>query len=86
MPSNHYLIVQWKDVSAWILKRFGTCSQSKWTFPRRPLPRLGEDLKADSLDLVELVMDLEQEYGLQIPEEDLPNIHTVGDIVAALNK
>ena len=31
-------------------------------------------------------MDLEQEYGLQIPEEDLPNIHTVGDIVAALNK
>ena len=51
-----------------------------------PESRLGEDLKADSLDLVELVMDLEQEYGLQIPEEDLPNIHTVGDIVAALNK
>ncbi len=48
--------------------------------------RLDEDLKADSLDLVELVMDLEQEYGMQIPEEDLPNIHTVGDIVRILNK
>ena len=48
--------------------------------------RLGEDLKADSLDLVELVMDLEQEYGMQIPEEELPNIKTVGDITAFLNK
>lgn len=48
--------------------------------------RLGEDLKADSLDLVELVMDLEQEYGAQIPEEALPNIKTVGDIAAFLNK
>lgn len=48
--------------------------------------RLGEDLKADSLDLVELVMDLEQEYGAPIPEEALPNIKTVGDIVALLSK
>lgn len=48
--------------------------------------RLGEDLKADSLDLVELVMDLEQEYGVQVPEDALPSIKTVGDIVAFLNK
>lgn len=48
--------------------------------------RLGEDLKADSLDLVELVMDLEQEYGVQVPEDALPGIKTVGDIVTFLNK
>jgi acyl carrier protein len=48
--------------------------------------RLSEDLKADSLDLVELVMDLEQEFSIQIPEEELPNIRTVGDIVAFFNK
>ncbi|MDR0841170.1 MAG: acyl carrier protein [Christensenellaceae bacterium] len=48
--------------------------------------RLSEDLKADSLDLVELIMDLEQEYSIQIPEEELPNIHTVGDIAAFFTK
>lgn len=43
--------------------------------------RLVEDLKADSLDVVELIMDIEQEYGIQVPEEELPNVHTVGDIL-----
>ena len=47
--------------------------------------RLIEDLKADSLDVVELIMDLEQ-YGIEIPDDDLPNIHTVGDIVNYINK
>ena len=46
--------------------------------------RLIEDLKADSLDVVELVMDLEQEYGVQIPDEELPKIQTVGDILKYL--
>ena len=41
--------------------------------------RLIEDLKADSLDVVELIMDLEQEYNIEIPNEELPKIHTVGD-------
>lgn len=40
-----------------------------------------EDLEADSLDLVELVMDLEDELGVSINDEDLPNLKTVGDIV-----
>ena len=40
-----------------------------------------KDLKADSLDLVELVMALEEEYGVAIPDEELPNMHTVGDVV-----
>ena len=48
--------------------------------------RLFEDLKADSLDVVELIMDLEQQYGIEIPDDDLPNIHTVGDIVNYINK
>ena len=47
--------------------------------------RLIEDLKADSLDVVELIMDLEQQYGIEIPDDDLPNIHTVGDIVNYIN-
>ena len=48
--------------------------------------RLIEDLKADSLDVVELIMDLEQQYGIEIPDDDLTNIHTVGDIVNYINK
>lgn len=43
--------------------------------------RLIEDLKADSLDIVELVMDLEQEFDVEIPDEDLPKVQTVADIV-----
>jgi acyl carrier protein len=48
--------------------------------------RLIEDLKADSLDIVELIMDLEQQYGVQIPDDELPNIRNVGDIVKYVNK
>lgn len=40
-----------------------------------------EDLGADSLDLFELVMALEEEYDVEIPTEDLENIATVGDVV-----
>ena len=39
------------------------------------------DLKADSLDLVELVMEFEDEFGIQIPESDQDKIQTVGDAV-----
>ena len=37
-----------------------------------------DDLDADSLDLVELVMALEEEFGIEVPEEDLEGIETVG--------
>lgn len=40
-----------------------------------------EDLKADSLDLVELVMDLEDRYGVEIPDEQLAEVKTVGQII-----
>ena len=44
-----------------------------------------DDLDADSLDLVELVMALEEEFGIEVPEEELEGIETVGqayDLVA----
>ena len=40
-----------------------------------------EDLGADSLDLFELVMALEEEYSVEIPSEDLANIATVEDVI-----
>lgn len=43
--------------------------------------RLDEDLEADSLDLVELAMALEEELSLEIPDEELEGIRTIGDAV-----
>ena len=39
-----------------------------------------EDLDADSLDLFELVMALEEEYDVEIPSDDLAELNTVGDV------
>ena len=46
--------------------------------------RFGDDLNADSLDLVELVMALEEHYDVRIPEEELEDIVTVGDALNLL--
>jgi len=43
-----------------------------------PDAKFGDDLDADSLDLVELVMALEEEFGVEVPEEDLEGVDTVG--------
>jgi acyl carrier protein len=43
--------------------------------------KFAEDLKADSLDTVELVMALEDEFGLDIPDEDADKIKTVQDAI-----
>lgn len=40
-----------------------------------------DDLDADSLDLFELVMALEEEYDVEIPSEDLANLNTVEDVI-----
>ncbi|MCZ7535635.1 MAG: acyl carrier protein [Acidimicrobiia bacterium] len=40
--------------------------------------RFKEDLEADSLDLVELVMGLEERFDIEVPEEDLDGVTTVG--------
>ncbi len=44
-----------------------------------PEAKFIEDLGADSLDIVELVMALEEEFGLEIPDEDADKLKTVGD-------
>jgi len=40
-----------------------------------------DDLGADSLDIVDLVMSLEEEFDTEIPDEEIENIKTVGDMV-----
>jgi acyl carrier protein len=40
-----------------------------------------DDLGADSLDIVELVMKMEEEFGIEIPDEDAEKIKTVNDVV-----
>ncbi len=44
------------------------------------------DLEADSLDIVELVMELEDEFDVSIPDEDAEKIQTVGDVVKYINE
>ncbi len=44
-----------------------------------------EDLNIDSLDLVELILALEEEFGIVISEEDAENLTTVGDVVNYVN-
>ena len=45
-----------------------------------------DDLGADSLDTVELVMALEEEFGVEIPDEDAEKIQTVGDAVRYIDE
>lgn len=40
-----------------------------------------KDIGADSLDIVEFLMDAENEWGITIEEEDVKNFHTIGDVV-----
>ena len=45
-----------------------------------------KDLGADSLDIIEMLMSFEDEYGISIPDEVSQNLKTVGDIVALIEK
>lgn len=51
-----------------------------------PEARFREDLEADSLDLVELIMAFEEEFGGEISDEEAQGITTVGEAVAYLEK
>ncbi|MCC8028660.1 MAG: acyl carrier protein [Lachnospiraceae bacterium] len=51
-----------------------------------PESRFKEDLDADSLDLFELVMALEEEYDIEIPTDELETLTTVGSIVDYLKE
>ncbi len=50
-----------------------------------PTASFTNDLGADSLDTVELVMEFEKAFNLQIPDEDAEKIQTVGDAVSYIN-
>jgi acyl carrier protein len=52
----------------------------------QPEAKFIEDLGADSLDIVELVMALEEEFGLDIPDEDADKLKTVGDALNYLQQ
>lgn len=43
--------------------------------------KIAEDLGADSLDVVEMLMAVEDEFELEIPDEEIENLKTVGDVV-----
>ena len=52
----------------------------------RPETKIVEDLGADSLDVFELLNQLEDDYGIVIPEEDMEGLVTVGDVAAVIEK
>ena len=60
-----------------ILKDTKDIDESKITLDAK----LKEDLELDSLDSVELIMSAEEEFGIEIPDEDVMNFKTVNDIV-----
>ena len=51
-----------------------------------PNAKIVEDLGADSLDVFELLNQLEDEFGIVIPEEDMEGLVTVADVAAAIEK
>ncbi len=50
-----------------------------------PSARFTDDLNADSLDLVEMIMSLEEEFGVEIPDEDAEKLVTVGDAITYID-
>ncbi|MGD1978989.1 MAG: acyl carrier protein [Akkermansiaceae bacterium] len=52
----------------------------------KPESKMIEDLGADSLDAVELVMAVEEEFGIEVPDEEAEKLITVGDIIAHVEK
>lgn len=70
-----------EKVKAIIVEQLGVDEQKV-----TPEARFREDLEADSLDLVELIMAFEEEFGGEISDEEAQGITTVGEAVAYLEK
>ena len=66
-----------EKIAAFIADQLDTVSADEIT----EATNFKEDLNADSLDLFELAMAIEEEFGVEIPQEDLENVVTVGDAV-----
>ncbi len=73
--------MKFEEVKAIMVDTLG-CDEDKIA----PEARLSDDLNIDSLDAVELVMAIEEKYGIKIPDEELGNMKLVSDIVAAVEK
>ena len=70
-----------KPVDQELFARFKKCAVEVLSVDESavvPEAKFGDDLDADSLDLVELVMALEEEFGVEVPEEELEGVDTVG--------
>ena len=65
-----------ENVKAILIEQLGIDGESI-----SPESSLIDDLNADSLDMVELVMAMEQEFGISIPDEEAERIKTVGDAI-----
>ena len=52
----------------------------------KPEASFVDDLGADSLDTVEILMAIEEEFGIEIPDEDAENAKTVEDVISYINK
>ena len=77
MPQSDGIAARVKDVIAW-----------QFAIDRDQLSEsalLFEDLGLDSMDSVELVMALELEFDGEVPDRDIANIKTVGDVIQAVN-
>ncbi len=48
--------------------------------------RIAEDLGADSLDVVEMLMSVEDEFGIEIPDEAIEDLKTIGNVVEYIEK
>ncbi len=70
-----------EQVKAIIVDKLGVDDESKVV----PEARFREDLEADSLDLVELIMEFEEKFGGEISDEEAQKITTVGEAVAFLD-
>ena len=66
-----------EKIAAIIEEQLGTVSADEITEETS----FKDDLGADSLDLFELVMRCEEEYGVEFPSDDLENMKTVGDVI-----
>ena len=66
-----------EKIAAIIEEQLGTVDASQITEETS----FKDDLGADSLDLFELVMQCEEEYGVEFPSDDLENMKTVGDVI-----
>ena len=58
------------------------CAEEKVTMEAR----LSDDLGIDSLDAVDLIMNIEEDYGVKIPDEELGNLVKISDVLAAIEK